>query len=296
MTAAVEKEEQIRTVVTKPVTAIHLDTSLQIERCKAERKAKPVADFLKDFRFLSTSSYAKLEFKRAWLQRLAYLYSLSGQIGTIGELSGVLADRLGGHPLHRRQLSTCLQAIEAFLRPTSGKISEAAQLTRMRAHLRGAVLNAYSWWEASVTHEYNGTNCIRASERPRIAGGGKLDVSIPRCRRGTIRCRILGFLRDNREHLRAIKAEIDGLGSSASEELREAKAALDAFEKDPESVCQDNVCTKLGDVLVAMDGVTIESFAANNDKEWTLLARALRKHLLNPLRPQTCESSQQPHE
>jgi hypothetical protein len=296
MMAAVEKEEQIRTVVTKSVRTIHLDTSLQIERCKAKRKTKPIVDFLKNFRFLSTSSYAKLEFKRAWLQRLAYLYSLSGQVGTIGELSGVLADRLGSHPLHRRQLSTCLQAIEAFLLPTTGRISEAAQLTRMRAHLRGAVLNAYSWWEASVTHEYNGTNCLRASERPRISGGTKLDVSIPKCQRGTIHCRILGFLQDNKEHLRAIKAEIDGLGSSASKELREAKAVLDAFENDPERVCQDNVCVKLGDVLVAIDGIDIESFAANNDKEWVPLARALRKHLLNPLRPQTCESSQQRRE
>jgi len=179
MMAATEKEVQTRSVVAKVVTAVHLDTSLQIERCKAGRKAKPVVDFLRDFRFVSTSSYAKLEFKRAWLQRLAYLYSLSGQVKTIGELSGVLADKLGGHPLHRRQLSTCLQAIEAFLLPTNDRISEALQLTRMRAHLRVAVLSAYSWWETSVTHEYNGTNCVRASERPRTSGGGKLDVSIP---------------------------------------------------------------------------------------------------------------------
>ncbi|HSV99125.1 MAG TPA: hypothetical protein VLI39_03070 [Sedimentisphaerales bacterium] len=117
--------EQIQTVTKKTVTAIHLDTSLQIERCKAERKARPVVAALKRFGFLSTSSYAKLEFKRAWLQRLAYLYSLSGEVGTVGELAGVLADRLGSHPMHRRQLSTCLQAIEAFLKPSPGKISEA---------------------------------------------------------------------------------------------------------------------------------------------------------------------------
>lgn len=289
----VEQEEEAQTVDTKTVTAIHLDTSLQIERCKAERKAKPVVVFLKGFRFLSTSSYAKLEFKRAWLKRLAYLYSLSGEVGTVGELNGVLADRLGSNPMHRRQLSTCLQAIEAFLKPSYGKISEAAQLARLRAHLRGAVLNAYSWWEASVTHEYNGTGCARASERPRISGGGKLDVSIPKCRPDTTRCRIHSFLRDNQEHLEAIKAEIDRLETTASDELKGAKAVLDVFENDPQSVCQGDVCVKLGDILVALDGISIESFAANNDKEWIPLARALRRHLLNPLRPQARESSQQ---
>ncbi len=293
--AATDKGAQTRPVPAKVAATVHLDTSLQIERCKAARKANPVVDFLRDFRFVSTSSYAKLEFKRAWLQRLAYLYSLSGEVKTIGELSGVLADRLGSHPLHRRQLSTCLQAVEAFLLPTNDRISETVQLTRMRAHLRGAVLNAYSWWEASVTHEYNGTNCIRASERPRISGGDKLDVSIPKCRRNTIRCRIHSFLQDNKEHLRAIKAEIDRLGSNASDELKDAKAVLDVFEDDPEKVCQDSICAKLGDILVAIDGINIGSFAANNDREWVPLARALQKHLLNPLRPQKCESLQQPH-
>lgn len=34
--ATVEQEEKAQTVATKNVTAIHLDTSLQIERCKAE--------------------------------------------------------------------------------------------------------------------------------------------------------------------------------------------------------------------------------------------------------------------
>ncbi len=293
--AATDKGAPARLVAAKAVTTVHLDTSLQIERCKAVRKANPVIDFLRDFRFVSTSSYAKLEFKRAWLQRLAYLYSLSGEVKTIGELSGVLADRLGSHPLHRRQLSTCLQAIEAFLLPTNDKISEAAQLARMRAHLRVAVLNAYSWWEASVTYEHNGTNCVRASEQPRISGGDKLDVSIPKCRRGTIRCRIHGFLQDNKEHLRAIKAEINRLGSNASDELKDAKAVLDAFEDDPEKVCQDNICAKLGDILVAIDGINIGSFAANNDKEWVPLAQALQKRLLNPLRPQNCESLQHPN-
>jgi len=287
--ATVEKEDQTRAVAGKSVTTVHLDTSLQIERCKAERKARPVISSLKSFRFLSTSTYAKLEFKRAWLQRLAYLYSLSERVRTTGELAGVLADKLGSHPLHRRQLSTCLQAIEAFLPPTNGKISEAAQLTRMRAHLRGAVLNAYSWWEASVTHEYNGTGCIRASERPRMSGGGKLDVSIPKCHRNVVRCRILSFLQDNDDHLQAIKAEINRLGSNASEELRKAKAVLDAFEDDPEKVCQDDSCVRLGDILVAIDGVDIESFGANNDKEWVPLARALRKHLVNPLRPESLQ-------
>jgi len=122
-----------------------------------------------------------------------------------------------------------------------------------------------------------------------MSGGGKLDVSIPKCHRNVVRCRILSFLQDNDDHLQAIKAEINRLGSNASEELRKAKAVFFAVADTPEKVCQDDSCVRLGDILVAIDGVDIESFGANNDKEWVPLARALRKHLVNPLRPESLQ-------
>jgi hypothetical protein len=204
----------------KETSTLHIDTSLQIERCKATRRSQVVEQEIRQFRFLSTSTYAKLEFKRAWLQRLAYLYSLSGTVATTAELIGRVNERLSSHPLHQRQLSTCLEVIEAFLERSPGKLTDAARLVRMRAHLRNAVLVAYDWWESNVTHEYNGTDCARASERPRLAAGDRIDVSIPKCRRTNINCRLLGFLQENAQHLLAVKNQIDRPGSNASVELR----------------------------------------------------------------------------
>ena len=107
------KQEKIRTV--------HIDTSLQIERCKARKKAQIVEQSLKVFPFKSTSSYAKLEFKRAWLQRLLYLYSASQKVNRVDELIGYVNDKLGSHAGHRRRLNTCFQAIESFLSKINAK-------------------------------------------------------------------------------------------------------------------------------------------------------------------------------
>ena len=73
---------------TNATGTIHIDTSIQIERCKARRKAKIVEEQLKDYSFTSTSSYAKFEFKCAWLKDLGYLYAVSLEVNRVEELVG----------------------------------------------------------------------------------------------------------------------------------------------------------------------------------------------------------------
>lgn len=270
----------------KNVRTVHIDTSLQIERCKAPTKSEPVEQSLKVFHFKSTSSYAKLEFKRAWLQRLLYLYSTSQEVNRVDELIGSINDKLSSHSLHRRRLTTCFQAIESFLSKIdeSEKLSPAAQHIRVRSYIRNAILGAYPWWHSSTTHEYNGTGCVRASEQPNQRSSGKIDVSIPQCRRNKIECSIHQFFQKNKEQFIAIKVAIEALGDEASEELQKAKKIIEDAKKNPECLCDNRNCGKLGDILIAIDGLYMDCFAANNDKEWVLLSKVLGKELINPVR------------
>ena len=136
---------------------VHIDTSIQIERFKAFQKAQIVEDALKVFGFKSTSSYSKLEFKRVWLKRLAYLYSATEKVNRTDELIGYITDHLGSHPGHRRKLCTSLQAIQSFLSKINEALSPEAQLIRLRIHLRNAILGSYDLWDSSITYEYNGS-------------------------------------------------------------------------------------------------------------------------------------------
>ncbi len=268
----------------KKIKTVHIDTSLQIERCKEQKKAQVVEKKLKEFGFKSTSSYAKLEFKRAWLQRLLYLYIASQNVDRLNELIGYINDKLGAHPIHQRRIHTCLQAIESFLSRIPGNISYQASLIRLQSYIRNAILGAYLWWESSITHEYNGTSCARSTEQPRQLSGGKIDVSIPRCRLDNIKCSIHQFFEKNKEHFNAIKLKIEARVNIASKELQETKKIIEAAESNPEYLCDDRNCSKLGDVLIAIDGLDMEYFAANNDKEWFLLSEVLGKPLINPVR------------
>lgn len=266
------------------IKTIHIDTSIQIERCKAERKAKIVNKSLQQFRFTSTSSYAKFEFKSAWLKDLGYLYGVSQKVNRVEELYGYINEKLNAHPKTRRRLSRCIEASESFLSRVPGNISYKASFVRLKSHIRNAILSAYTWWNRSVTHEYRGTGCVRAFEEPRQLAGGKIDVSIPQCRRNRINCVIHKFFSENKELFIAIKAAIEELGDNASSELQEAKKVIEDAERNAESLCDDRICRKLGDILIAIDGVEMDCFAANNDKEWVLLSNVLGKQLVNPVR------------
>jgi len=282
MTATNKVLEELR--IEKKIKTVHIDTSLQIERCKAWKKAQVVEKKLKEFGFKSTSSYAKLEFKRAWIQRLLYLYVASQNVDRLGGLIGYINDKLGAHPLHQRRLNTCLQGIELFLSTINERLSPSAQLIRLQSHTRNALLSAYLWWDSSITHEYNGTSCARAAERPRELSGGKIDVSIPQCRQNNIKCTIHQFFENNKEQFNAIKVKIEEYGNGASNELQQAKKIIEAAESNPEYLCDNRNCSKLGDVLIAIDGLDMDYFAANNDKEWLLLSEVLGKPLINPVR------------
>ena len=48
-------------------------------------------------------------------------------------------------------------------------------------------------------------------------------------------------------------------------------------------LCDNRHCARIADAIIAVDGRKVDEYAANNDKEWRLLARSMGKTLLNPV-------------
>jgi len=145
-------------------------------------------------------------------------------------------------------------------------------------------MGAYGWWDSSTTYQYHGTECKRATEEPKRLPNEKIDVSIPQCHRGKICCGFQIFFGENRQEFTKLKQEIDKFGQTVSDEIKAWRDAIEEAEKDPLSLQDSKTCTKLSDAIIAIDGLDIECFAANNDKEWMFLAKVFGKELLNPVR------------
>ncbi len=267
----------------EPRGTVLIDTSLLVELQKKPRYSLPVKDALSGFRFKGVSSFSKLEFKRAWLQRLALLHKYCRDPG-VTRIAEVL-DRIEkclSHPMQKRRVHTMLQALNAFLDLEPDKISQKAQLIRARQHFKHAVLAGQYALEEIATAVLRGTACVRAEEPARELADGSLDVTISRCKPSHIRCAIHEFFDGHREAFRAIADGVDG-ATMPSNELQGIRDGIRRAQENSTHLCDDRNCKAIGDAIIAVDGKNMDVYAANNDREWQLLAQVLGKRILNPV-------------
>lgn len=264
---------------------VQVDTSLIIEQQKSEGEAAPVRAALSRYLFRGSSTYARKEFKRAWLQDLALLNRLAKDSADIGELLRRIETSVG-LPAARRRRSRCVSAISAFLSAQSTGSADLplhVLMTRFRAHIREAVLGGFLAFERCITHLHDGTGCVRSAERPSLAPDGSLDVVVRQCKRTSIKCTVHQFFMANREAFAKIEKHIRSLGDVASLELQKTAGTIRIAETDPQHLCASENCSAMSDALIAVDGLKMDDFAANNPREWTALASALGKPLVNPV-------------
>lgn len=277
------KDREFRTVL--------VDTSLLIEQQKRERHATPVRYALAAYRFQGASSYSKLEFKRAWVQRLGYLHWVCRKpdIESIVDVQDWIERKLT-HTGHQRRLHTCLAQLNRFFDLDNNVITEFAALVRLRAHCKHAVLGAAEAMKEMITGEFKGSGCVRAEEPARELPDGALDVSIARCKPSDIQCTIHHLFENQKMVFGAIADHVDS-SDKASGELKTMAKHIRVAQDDPTHLCDDRYCRKLADAIIAVDGRKMDVFAANNDKEWLTLASVMNKQLLNPVRNRQTDGS-----
>jgi hypothetical protein len=109
-------------------------------------------------------------------------------------------------------------------------------------------------------------------------------VCIPKCDRSKINCSIHKFYLENSDAFQKIRTGIESLGNEASDELKRTSEILTKADNDSEFLCNSQICSKIGDAIIAVDGCKMDCFAANNDKEWKFLTQVLSKRLVNPVK------------
>lgn len=186
-------------------------------------------------------------------------------------------------PEAKRRRSRCVTAVVAFLSKQKAEAPIGVLLTRFRTHVVEAIFGGFLAFDRTVTHAFDGTSCVRAREKPLRAGDGSIDVRVRRCQRKSIQCTVHTFFDSHRKSFQSIKNAIDAEGEKASRELRETAKTITEAERDSECLCDDSGCSSMSDALIAMDGINMQDFAANNPREWTVIASALGKPLINPV-------------
>lgn len=267
------------------IPTVLIDTTLQLEQQKIKPRPTVVETALSGFHFRAASSYSRLEAKRAWVQRLAYIHTESKQVDSIPQLLDRITRKLGSHPGHRRRLTTSIEAISSYSERLKGSMSGHAAMERFRYLIVDAVLSLNTWWDRSIHHEFDGTKCVRAKEFPTFdLRTETIQAGIARCVRSKIQCNIHNFRSNNAANFEKIIDSVSGChhGADKSPELVAAAAILEASKVDATHLCDDGVCAKIGDCLITVDGLKMSHFASTNAREWGPLARTFDRVFLNP--------------
>jgi hypothetical protein len=262
-----------------------VDTTLQIEQQKITPRPQAVKDVLSQFRFRASSTYSRFEAKNSWIKRLAYIHAESKQVESIPQLLDRINRKLGSHPQNDRKLRTAIEAISACSDRLKGGLSGRAAMERFRYLVVDAVLSLNTWWDRSVHHEFDGTRCVRARERPTFdVKTESIEAGVPRCVPSRIFCGIHTFIVDKAAYFQKI---IDAVkqgthGTEKSLELKASATVLEEAKADPTHLCNDQICRKLGDCLIAVDGIEMSHFASTNAREWEPLCGIFEKQLVAP--------------
>lgn len=260
--------------------AVHLDTTVMLEQFKAEPRPTKVQTGLSGFRFKSTSTYARHELNRTWLRDLAYLYTAAMQVKSIADLYARIGSSFSGGQQNR--LTRCLEIVQKHLGQVPTNVSLDEALLRLREHLSHATLNAQKYWDSLVHHHFDETRCVRAWVRPQRGDDDRIDYRLTQCRRDKIRCNIHKLFNAEYPKFAALVAQTTQRGNGASQQSQQAAEEIQQATTDPERLCDDRVCARIGDALIAVDSGNVGTLAANNDADWEPIASSLKRKLLNP--------------
>jgi hypothetical protein len=267
----------------KSGSAIFLDTSIQIARIlhSPETKAR-IRSRLNQFSLSVTSEVVKQEYKRRVCAEAVYLLN---QINARGSLQAVQYHLVNELPVQLgRKRTICLDMLTAFF----GKDREPELSERAKRYLRTLLRHGMAQFESSVGHviRESGCACARHTIQERVAYR-RYDLGPTKCSQTGTACGIAHFLTGKREQLEMVRDFLANVPMTRkSTEIQNSEHFIEMVLADQESAQKYDPCTKVGDLIIAMESVGIPVFFTLNGKESQHLCRALVQELIvRPINP-----------
>ena len=255
-----------------PEVARHavFDTDMQIHRLCEEPVVAGAAEELRASRRpVRVVAFSKVEFKGAYIQRLALLQNKVRDSDSLQELFARVKNTGGrGAQMMLAQLIRC---IGRHLLDPPWSSAKAELLT----HLDAQVRESWVWFSSSVDGEVDDALCTRATEPPKRVGSG-WDVQIPECRKKNTRCKVNAFMVAEKEAIQRVLDVLAGLpAEEMTDELRRIRREAADVHSTGSYKWEGTTCRRVGDLLVALHARGARLLVTSNHREHTHLARAV---------------------
>jgi hypothetical protein len=263
------------------VVELFLDTSIQVDRIVAENdpaRRTPIERLLAEFDFHLTCSYSRLEFKRVVIQNLALT------LRYIGEENSFFRAFHRANRLQRQRRATTLTNIMAWIgyrvtreiEVTAGEGLDLQMALQAGSIIRNAIRYIWRRFDRSVGSVLNGTQCVRATEGPKVMADGSIDASIPESRCREKQCNNANFLRSRLPDIKRLCTELERIkkrGGRITDELEDILATLRQIERDLDKAYDYKTCLAIGDLWMHLECLKggVKNFATRNYKESEVL-------------------------
>jgi hypothetical protein len=260
-------------------TAIFLDTSIQIARFFYARQTKAkIEKRISEYNIRATSLVVRQEFKRRILGEAKYLLSWLRRLKSFNEMRRWI----NLLPMHwSRKRNICLDLLDTIGELEEGKESDKDKTDRAQRMLEGLIEFGLMDFDNTVDHVFTDSGCACAIEPVRIDNEGRVNLGKAKCSQVASQCGIAAFLGQNSELLNAICRAIDSTSpADMTEELKRTRAFLGRILSDSSDVEKEDPCTKVGDLLIAIESRTVKTFYTLNEKESKILCPCLGQILV----------------
>lgn len=257
-------------------TAVFLDTTILIARIIHEPRIKQKITNRLEGCFVCSGLIARQEFKRRLLRDAKYLYGLCQQYDSIQEINR----RISHLPSKdQRKFRICAQIICTVDEMESDE-DRLARLQKMTRYLLRDSLRRLDGWCEFFTESRCACGKAQITER-----NGKFDFGPQECSRAGSACGIDGFLEEKKATLCRIKTHLAATPAGPnpgekSKELECAEQFIDYYQRHPTSVRSENPCSRVADLLLALESEHIPNFYTMNARESQHLCRVLGQTLI----------------
>jgi hypothetical protein len=265
-------------------SALFLDTSVQIARLvHAPETKRRIESWIAQYDITVSSGVVKLEFKRRLLKEAQYLLNQLDRRGSLQRVQRHVIDHLP--PQQGRKKQICLQTLQTIF---EGRDEEEVT-ERARRWLRTLLKHGLNEFDRSVGSVIKdaGCACAQCGVVERMAYRS-FDFGIDRCSKSKGRCGIVSFIVERRDLVGRIHQGLKSIPEqSKTDELKRAEAFLDQVVESPESAISADPCTKVGDLIIALESAKIPALYTLNYRESQYFCRWLDQVLI--VRPNNYE-------
>jgi hypothetical protein len=265
---------------------VFLETTIMVDRlCKDRETVKKIEKILSNYDKSYTSNYARMEFKKGFLQNLIYLH---GKVANCKNLTDVFEaiSKLSATP-RRHLLGSILESIKNFYKeiyktkPSEiiknyGDISLDEYLKEMaESYLSNLICNSWRRFDKVVDEMINPMKCFVDIEAPRKVG--KIYDNTPRtCDKSRFRCEIRRFFNDMPESFSKILKRLKDLQNPDAETINRVRSLKEILRVRKRDI-KIKDCWNCGDAIMAVEAPSGSDIYNNNQKHYIPICEVIGK-------------------